>query len=232
MPEEIKSPPPSGDTGVKTAEQLMAELKIANEKATTLEKQVKDKDEFIGKQSTEIGELRKNTEKPQETVTSEIEDTEIKELTEDFKKKGMDEETAKFNAEILIGFDRKRTSKKIMSDTTDLIIEAIDENRIEKKIFDENKDDAIAEYNTRKLTLSPRQNFKIFKDCLDIVVKKKADKLKQETKETEEEKRARLIAEQAQPSGGGVKPTAEEDTDKKARESISGAGVKRDSVFF
>ena len=74
MPEEIKSPPQGEDTAKpKSAEELMTDLKKANETLVTLQKQVKDKEEFIGKQSTEIGELRKKTEKVSSSTTVDTE---------------------------------------------------------------------------------------------------------------------------------------------------------------
>lgn len=233
MPEDLKTPPQKEETGQpKSAEELMTELKKTNEKLSTLEKQVKDKEEFIGKQSTEIGELRKHISGKDTSKDSDKDaDPEVKEVAEEFMKKGLDEETAKYNAEILISFDRKRASKRVMNETTDLILEAIDEGKVDKKVFDETKDDVIAEYNNRKLTLSPRQNYKIFRDCMDIVVKRKADEIRKQNEKKDESKREGLIDEQGQAPGGGAKPP-EPDQDKTARDSIRNAGRPRDNAFF
>jgi len=233
MPEELKNPPPGGPgTGEqKTSEQVVAELKAENEK---LSKQVKDKEAFIGQQSTEIGELRKKTV-PEPKDEPQDKDDLIEEIVRDLKAEGLDDETARYNAKILARSGTKTTDKRLnermMSEVVDLVDEAMEEKKIDESIYKDNESEILSEFKARKLAPTARKNYKILRDCYDIVVRRKAETLRSQKDKEDAEKRDAAIAEGQQPPSGGRKPVVPED-DKKAVENIRNAGTKRDSAFF
>ena len=238
MTEEIKTPPvEKQDKEVKSAEDVIAELKALNESLKSekekLETQVKEKDSFIGKQSTEIGELRKSTPQP-ETVSEKTDELE-KEIADDLIKDGMDKETAEYNAKLLAKMGKKilaRTdSKKMMGEVIDLIDESLDEGKIDRAIFKENENEIMAEFRGRKLAPTARQTFKIFRDCVDVVIKRKADVLKKEQEKKSEKEREELIASGQQPPSG-KKVLEKTDEEEKQLRAIRDSGTKRDSAFF
>lgn len=222
---EVKDTPPK-DTE-KSAEEIKKEY---DDKIALLEKQLKDKDTFIGKQSTEIGELRKTTEKPEEINEEKIEE-EVAEVAKDLEKDGMSKEDAIYNAKILVGFDKKRMGKRVMNETIDLIDEDLDEGKIDRKLFEENQTEIMAEFRERKLAPTARKNLKIFRKCFNDVIKRKADKLREDEKKKSEEKRDGLIDETLQPDKGKREEIIKAN-DQKQRDAIKNAGVKRDSAFF
>lgn len=237
MPEEIKNPPegkpevpdiPKEDKG-KSAD----EIKKISDRVAELERQHEEDQKMIGRQSTEIGELRKKTETSLKPPSdTEIKDEDVNELTEDFRKKGMTEEDARFNAEILVGFERKRASKRLQNETLDLIEEEIEDGRIDKKIFDENKDDIYKEFQARKLAPTARKNLRLFKDCVEIVAKRKADQLKENERKKDEENRDTLINEGTQPTDPSRREEARKKEDDEARRRIREARTGRDSTVF
>lgn len=224
---EVPATPPA-DTG-KSAE----ELKKSNDRVAELERQHEEDQKMIGRQSTEIGELRKKEPviKPPEP---EIKDDDIKELAEDFIKKGLSEADAKFNAEVLIGFEKKRVSKKLQNDTLELIEESIEDGAIDRKVFDENKDEIYREFQGRRLAPTARKNLRTFKDCVEIVVKRKADRMKEDEKRKDEEKRTGLINEGAQPTEPSRREEAQKKEDDERRKEIEEAkpGDRGSSVFY
>lgn len=230
MPEEIK-PPVVGQATVKTSEEVIAEVKAENDK---LAKQLKDKDEFIGRQSTEIGELRKKAS-PEPKPEPEGKDELVEEIYEDLRKEGLDEETARYNAKILaksgVRIIDKRLNERMMSEVVDLVEEAMEEKKIDEKIYKENEQDILSEFKARKLAPTARKNYKILRDCYNIVTGRKADTLRIEKEKEETTKRDALIAAGQQPQGGTGKPVPTDEENKK-REAIRNAGPKRDSVFF
>jgi len=223
-------------TPAKTVEELQKELKEANEKSEILakEKDVSSQEakhwkEVAGRQSNELGELRKD--KPEPPESSEKVDADIADLAKSLEKEeGMDKETALYNAKLLIKTDKKLQSKRLMNEVSDLIEEAIDEGKIDKKIYEENQDAIFEEFRGRKVAPTARKNFKIFRDCVNIVTKRKAEELRKANEIKDEEKRTNLIDAGAQAPGGGagVKDTEAE----KLAESIRKAGTSKDSVFF
>ena len=231
MPEE-KPAVEGQDKGkeTKSVENVIAEIRIENEKLT---KMVNDSQTMINRQAGEIGELRKKVNpKPQE---SEDKDELVEEIYEDLRKDGLDEETAHYNAKILMKSGvmviDKKLNERMMSEVVDLVEEAIEERKIDGKIFEENETEIMSEFKSRKLAPTARKNYKILRDCYDIITRRKADALRQENEKLEAEKRDKLIAEGNQPPSGKRSPV-ESDEDKKAVESIRLAGVKRDSAFF
>lgn len=231
MEEEKKNPPTevvdTGDKKVSSAEEGLAKkVKTLEEEKETLNKRLKDKDEMIGKQSSEIGDLRK--EKPPE---GEKVDSDVDELAKSLEKEeGMDRDTALYNAKLLIKTDRKLQSKRMMNDVSDMIEDAVDEGKIDKKIFEENQDAIFQEFRGRKVAPTARKNFRIFRDCVDVVTKRKAEELRKANEKPSEEKRTDLINAGAQAPGGGaeVKDTAAE----KEKENIRNAGTNREGAFF
>jgi len=230
MADEQK-PPVEGQETVKKPEEVLAELKAENEK---LAKRVKDQEEMVGRQSTEIGELRKRI--PEEKPKSEPQDKDelVEELTRELKADGLDEETARYNAKILAKSGsrvvNKQLNERMMAEVVDLVDEAMDEGKIDKKIYEENETEILSEFKARKLAPTARKNYKIIRDCYDNVVRRKAEILRTEKEKEEAKKRDELIAEGGQPPAGG-KPTPT-DEEKQTVESIRNAGTKRGSAFF
>ena len=230
MAEDPKVPPASDPaTGTKTAEQVVAELKADNERLT---KVVKDKEEFIGRQSTEIGELRKS--QPEPKPDPQDKDELVEEIYQDLKAEGYDEETARANAKVLAKsgvriFDR-RLNERVMAEVVDLVDEAMEEGKIDKKIYEENENEILAEFRARKLAPTARKNYKIIRDCYDIVTRRKAETLRTQKEKEDAEKRDKDIAAGGQPQSG--RPVSTPEDDKKAVEAIRDAGTKRNSAFF
>lgn len=226
---EVKDTKPK-DTKEKSVEELEKALEIANVR-------LKEQEVMIGKQSTEVGETRaeiaklKEQLKPKPEEETAGEDEEILEVAKDLEKDGMSKEDAIYNAKILVGFDKKRMGKRVMNETIDLVDEALDDGRIDKKLFEENQAEIMAEFKERKLAPTARGNFKIFKKCFDDVVKRKADQLREEEKKKSEEKRDGLIDETSQPDKGKREEIFKKEDDKQ-REEIRKAGPKRESTFF
>lgn len=230
MAEEIKAPPEGQDTGKKTAEEVVAELKAENEK---LNKVVKDKEEFIGRQSTEIGELRKKTQ-PEPKPEPQDKDELIEGIYQDLRADGLDEETARYNAKILaksgVRVIDKRLNERMMSEVVDLVEEAMEEKKIDESVYKENESEILSEFKARKLAPTARKNYKILRDCYDIVTRRKAETLRTQKEKEDTEKRDKEIAAGGQPPAGGRPQTS--DDDKKATEAIRNAGTKRGSAFF
>ena len=231
MPEDTKPPVVGQDTGKqKTAEEVVAELKADKEK---LEKQLKDKDEFIGRQSTEIGDLRKKNV-PEPKSEPQDKDELVEEIYEDLRKEGLDEETARYNAKILaksgVRIIDKRLGERMMAEVIDLVEEAMEEKKIDEAIYKENEANILSEFKARKLAPTARKNYKILRDCYDIVTRRKADTLRTQKEKEDALKRDALIAEGTQPPSGGKAPVSDED--KKTVDAIRDAGPKRGSAFF
>lgn len=231
MAEEVK--PPEGQETVKTVEQVMAELKVEREAREKAEKQVKDKDEFIGRQSTEIGELRKKTT-PEPKPEPQDKDGLIEEIYQDLRTEGLDEETARYNAKILaksgVKIIDKRLNERMMGEVVDLVDEAMDEGKIDKKVYQENEEEILSEFKARKLAATPRKTYKILRDCYDIVTRRRAETLRIEKDKEDAGKRDKNIAETGQPAGGGKQVASDED--KQTIADIRNAGTKRNSAFF
>jgi len=243
MSEEVKAPVEGTETNVeatpntetvKSADEILKELKAEKER---LEKRAKDQETFIGKQASEIGELRKKvkvdlTPKPEENSAER--DALEAELTEDLKRQGYDETSAKDNAKILSQFGRKAVErefgKRVMSEVVDMIEDALEEGKIDRKVFDENKDDVLAEFNKRKLAPTARKNFRSFKECYEIVAKRKADALRAERKPEDEKKREAAIGDAGSPPPAGREQSTSEE--KAKLDAIRNAGPRRDSAFF
>jgi len=246
MTEETKTQPekvPDGqeqkpETEQKSAEEQLADVKAENER---LEKQVKDKETFIGKQSSEIGELRKFKNDNQsliedaQTSKGEVQDKLVAKIADKLKAKGYTGEEAQANAETLadvtrtiMDADRK---KLVMSETIDLVEEAMEDGKIDKALFSENENEVMAEFNNRKLAPTARGNFRLMKQCYDDVIRRKADKVREERKGKDEANRDAQIAGQELPAGG-KKEQASADEDQKARDAIKGAGSNRSNAFF
>jgi len=244
MADEVKDPPAnqtdgqdgSKDTGKegKSAEDMIAELKAEKER---LERQVKDKEAFIGRQSTELGELRKIKEdvarKPIETAQ------EKNALVETVKKrllaKGYDEDTASHNAEILVeesGVVVKATLReRDLAEIEDRILDGLENGELDPKAWEENQNEVMSEMATRKIPNTPSGYYRLLKKVYKDVIKKKADDLRVKEKEKSEQTRDGLIDGQDIPP----KSRKEEDTsddEKKYRDSIKTAGAPRSSVFF
>ena len=235
MPDPIIPSPGSGnpaDTGSKpkTTEELMAELAEVNKRTATLEKQVKDKEEFVNRQATEIGELRKRIPAaPKSEAEQVIEDEEVAEVAKDFKSMGLDDENAKFNAELVVRAGRKREARKMMGEVIDIIDEQIEEGKLPE--FVENQNEIMEEFKTRKLAPTARKNIKLLKTCYETVIKRKAEALsKGKEQETEKEREARIAQAGIPPAGGG-KPNAADTADEEMRKSIRNAGSSGNSVF-
>ena len=227
MAEENKAP--ENQETPKSAEQVVAELKAENE---LLNKRVKDKEEMIGKQSTEIGELRKKSEPPPKAEPQN--DELVEEIYRDLKADGLDDDTARYNAKILARSGRKtfvgELDRRMMSEVVDLVEEAMEEKKIDESIYKDNETEILSEVRARKLAPTARKNYKILRDCYDIVTRRKADALRAQ-KETEDAgKRDGLIAASNQPAGGGHKSAPADD--KQATDSIRNAGTKRENAFF
>jgi len=229
------------DTETKSAEQLMKEIKEANEREALLKKQLQDKEAFIGKQSTEIGTLRKFREENSDlieqakTATGDKKDALVDELSKELVSQGYSEDDAKINAEILAKSTNKvldaRRSKEMKIDIYDLLDEAFEEDKIDKNIFNEHEVEIWNEVEKRRPALTARKNFKIIKECYESIIKKKAEKMKEERKPQDEANRDALIDENKQPQGGNKQQEA--DADKKLSDSIMNAGRKAsESVFF
>jgi len=119
----------------------------------------------------------------------------------------------------------------MMAEVVDLVEEAMEEKKIDEAIYKENEADIIFEFKTRKLAPTARKNYKILRDCYEIVTMRKANTLRTQKEKEEAEKRDKEIAAGAQPSGGdGQRPPSDED--KKTVEAIRNAGSKRGSAFF
>jgi len=230
MPEY--TPPVEGqDTGKQeTPEEVVARLKAENDK---LNKVVKDKEEFIGRQSTEIGELRKKTA-PEPKPDAQDKDDLVESIYEDLRKDGLDEETARYNAKILaksgVRVIDKRLNERMMSEVVDLVEEAMEEKKIDEAIYKENEAEILSEFKSRKLAPTARKNYKILRDCYDIVTRRKADALRSQNEREEAEKRDKSIASVGQPQGGTKTEAPEED--KAYVDAIRNAGSKKGSAFF
>jgi hypothetical protein len=231
MPEDQKPPEGSPDTAPKTTEQVLAEIKAQNE---ALNKRLKDQEEMIGRQSTEIGELRKKTS-PEPKPEPQDKDELVEELTQELKKDGLDEETARYNARILaksgIRIIDRRLNERMMTEVVDLVEEAMEEKKIDESVYKENEAEILSEFKSRKLAPTARKNYKILRDCYDIVTRRKADTLRTQKEKEEAEKRDKDIAAQGQPPAGAGRQDAPVE-DKKATNAIRNAGSKRDSAFF
>jgi len=234
--EKTEGKPEPKDTEGQSAERIK-ELEAKAAKAEILEKQIKEKESFIGKQSTGIGELRKELaqlrsqleEKEKPKSSKEPED--LQETVEFLKSEGYNEEDAIANAKILDKFDKTRTTKRVKAETMELIEEAFEDGLLDKNIYEESKDDILKEWRGRKQGDSARKNLRIFKDCYNIVLKKKADELRKIEEEKSEKKRDALIASSATPSPTEKKKA--EDEEKQAKDQIRNAGPERGkSAFF
>lgn len=244
--EEKKDPPeanPEGqDTGKKdtgkSAEERLKEVEIERAELEKRIKHFENLEKLYGKQTEELGELRKKVEeidKNKKTVeedTSELE----KEIIADLMKDGMDEDTAKYNAKLLAKMGNKIFTRgkkgEMMTEVIDLIDEALEENKLDKSAFKENENEIMKEFEGRKLAPTARRNFRIFRECYDIVIKRKADKMREEKAETDESKREAQIAEGAIPSSGTRTKEAEEEDEKRKRSIREADKRETDSVFF
>ena len=228
MADEKTPPAESQDTGAKSVEQVMAELKATNERLNTLEKQNKDKEEMIGRQSNEIGELRKKMVDPT-SKEPQVDDEEVAEVMEEVKKLGLDNETARFNAELLVKAGRRRDARRMMADTIDIIQEWQEDGKLPE--FESVQTEVMNEFQTRKLAPTARKNAKLLKDCYEVVIKRKADAMKEKNKDESEAQRSAKIEAGSQPPPGGAKaPTPDED--RAMLDSIKNAGTSKESVFF
>lgn len=250
MTEELKPQPetqPEGqvtentDTGAKSAEDMVKELTEQNAKtAKELEdanKRVQEKESFIGKQGSELGELRKLRE-DMDKLKADSSGTK-NELVDKMKSKlmkerGMDEETAKYNATLLVEDGGEIVDNKMKQrseqDFIDMVEDSLEDGVIDRKTFDENEAEIIAEFKSRKLTPTARGNFRIFKKVAKEVIQKKADVLKEENNKESEEKRDGMIAGTTQPQS--KRKQEEVEAEKKETDSILNAGSNRNNTFF
>jgi len=223
------------DTGKqKSAEEVIAELKAEKDR---LEKQVKDKDAFIGRQSSELGELRRIKEdigkKPPETKE------EKNALVETVKKRliarGYDEQSAKDNAEILVEEGSTivdiRLKERAKEEVIDRIQDGFERGEIDEKVWNENISEIMAEVDKRKIPATPNAYYRMVREIYKDVVKKKADGMRETEKQKMEENRDGKIADTSIPPKTKEDKQAE-DEEKKARDAIKGAGAPKDSVFF
>jgi len=253
MVEEIKTQPagnpegqgtPSVDTGNKSAEDRIKDMEASNKKLSddlaASEKRIQDKDAFIGKQSTEIGELRGVTEKhanlisKAQSATGDTKDKLVTRLAEKMVKDGMTKDDAEYNAKLVAGgakevFNEQRQAAMI-DDLNDMIDDALEGGSFDKKVFTDNEAQIMADFKSRKPANTARRNFKLLQRSYNEVVRKKADVLRTEEQKKADEKRDAEIAAGAQPAGGGTKNLAE--SEKSAADAIANAGVKRNSAFF
>ena len=224
--------PPEGQETVKKPEEVIAELTAKVEK---LEKRTKDQEEMVGRQSTEIGELRKKAQTEQPKPEPGDKDELIEQITQELKADGLDEETARYNAKILAKSGTriidKRLGERMMAEVVDLVEEAMEEKKIDEAIYKENEESILSEFKARKLAPTARQNYKTLRKCYDEVVRRKADTLRTQKEKEDAEKRDKEIAAGTQPPSGGQRPPTS-DEDKKAVEAIRNAGSKRGSAFF
>ena len=209
-------------------------MKEWDENSNEINKVVKDKEEFMGRQSTEIGELRKKNQ-PEKKEPEPENDELVNQLTQDLKADGLDEETARYQARVLAKSGTrivdKRLGERMMAEVADLVEEAIEEKKIDEAVYLENEAEILSEFRSRKPAPTARKNYKIFRGCYDIVIRRKAETLRTQKEKEESEKRDKEIAAGAQPQGGGGQPQSS-DEDKKAVEAIRNAGSKRGSAFF
>jgi len=227
MEETQKAPGESSDTPeVKTVEQVISELKATNSRLATLEKQNKDKEEMIGRQSNEIGELRKKVNpEPHPNV---IDDEEIADVAREFESEGLDKETAIFNAKLVVKAGRKRDARKVMQETIDIVEEQIAEGKLPE--FEANQTEIMEEFKSRKIAPTARKNAKTLRDCYEIVIKRKAEKLKDGKQMEDDKSRGAMIDRQTLAPGGGKQ--AEPNESAKTTDAIKNAGPQRSSVFF
>jgi hypothetical protein len=206
---------------------------VSREEVTRLEKMVNDSQEMIKRQAAELGELRKS--QPKEQPQNDAPDPLQEELTRELEAEGLDRETAIYNAKILskagIRTVNKVLGERMMNDVVDLVDEAMDDGKIDKAVFTENEATIMSEFKARKLAPTARKNYKILKDCYEIVMKRKAETLKQENERKSTEDRDKLISSGQVPQGG-PKNIPDSNDDSKQLESIRNAGAKRSSVFF
>lgn len=223
--EESKTPAPE-----KSVNDVLAEIRAENEK---INKRIKDQESFIQRQAAEIGELRKGKGTPQDAPQEK--DELVESLVADLKADGLDEETARYNAKILaksgVKVLERKMNERMMHEVIDLVDEAMEENKIDRKAFEENEADIMSEFRARKIAPTARKNYKIVKDCYDIIIKRKAEALRKSTEQGQLQDRDKSIAEGGQPPPG-TKNAPAEDEAKKVMESIMGAGTKRSGVFF
>lgn len=235
MPDEQKpATPEAGDTQGKEAPQksvndVIAEMRAENEK---INKRLKDQEEFINRQASEIGELRKKTGSE---TQPEGKDDLVESLVAELKAEGLDEETARYNAKILAKSSSrvldKRLNERMMNEVVDLVDEAMDEGKIDRKLFEENEKSIMDDFKGRKVAPTARKNYKILRECYDIAIKRKAESLRKENEQKDAEAKQKAAAEGAIPPVG-PKGTPGVDDDKAVLESIRGAGKPRSSVFF
>lgn len=246
--EDEKTPPVENKEGQvtptpkDTGEVADDKLKEAEAKIEKLNKQIKDKESHIGKQSTEIGELRNFKSENQGLIdkvkeaTGEHKDELSTQLVESLVKDGMTQEDAEYNAKILtkgtISILDQRDKKRVENDTLDMIEDALDDGKIDDKFYDENKAEINAEFRTRKVSPTARQNFRTYIKCYKDVVKRKADAIKGKEEAKDEKNREALISGQDTPPPGGKTPAVNDEA-KKTVDGIKGAGNKKGSnVFF
>ena len=123
-------PATSGETGIKSAEQLSVELKAVNDKLAAEEKRIRDKDAHISKLEQEARDRKEAEEETLSSKSSEedgklpqaildIKDEQIREKAKKFYKNGngMEAVNAVYNAELLVNEARE----KVQNDTLELI---------------------------------------------------------------------------------------------------------------
>lgn len=215
-------------TPEKSTNDIIAEIRAENEK---INKRLKDQEDFINRQAGEIGELRKG--RPETKV--ETKDDLVESLVADLKADGLDEETARYNAKILAKsgvkvLDRK-LNERMMHEVIDLVDEAMDDGKIDKTVFQENENEIMSEFRARKTAPTARQNYKIVKDCYEIVTKRKAEALRSKKEQEDNGKRDASIA-AGSPPPPGSKGAVSDDEAKQVTAGIMNAGKPRSSVFF
>jgi len=249
MTEEQKTKPPAkeqdtgkgsgeGQKSAKTVEELQTDLATLKAEKETLEKRLSDKDDMINKQGNEVGELRKQIGEHAEVLnrfrgddSKKTENSILTEIAEKMQKNDptLSKENALYNAQIVTeGYNTLRQKERIQEITNDALDRLEDafeskHDSLDRKIWGENKDDIMTEYNRLKVSKSGREMAKNLRWAYEQVVKRKADVMRKEKGELSEEERQKAIDEQ---TVGVTQKTKKqrEDEDTKARNDIKNAG--------
>ena len=230
-------------TTEEDVEVLKADLDKAKAKIDTLSKQNKDKDSFIGKQSTEIGKLRQlETRIHEATSTTQKEEAKdelilaAEEARQDYLNMGYTKEQAELQVKpwlkMISAADRKRARvqqeesfKSQLAEIPDLVKNS---GKINQAIFNENQQEILIEleklnpvYRSRNLKEAVLKSYK-------TVVRDKADAKRAKIRKAQEEEREEQITAQLAPSPQGKGAPAKSE---KKYDADSILGADSGSVF-
>ena len=231
LPEGQESENQAKADDVETLKKQLAEVEKSK---TDYETRLKDRDETLGRQSRELGELRKFREeiakKKEDTDKSDAEKL-AEHLMETEPEAYLDKANALYSAKLMLAKDKYREKqsresrhKEMVDEGLELINDDFEDGKMKKDIFTEHEKEIWSEVDKFKLPKTARAMRRLVREAYQNVKRKKADAMRDAKRTQEEIDRDKMIDGQRQPDAKKAQKLME-DAEEKEKKDISSAGT-------